>query len=251
VFRTREFEQMEMEFFCRPEEAEKWHRYWLDARLQWYIDLGMAPERVRLRAHAADELAHYSNATSDVEYLFPWGWDELEGIANRADFDLRAHTEHSGVDLRYYDQESDERFLPHVIEPAAGVTRSAFAFLVDAYEEDEVGGESRVVLRLHPRLAPVKVAVLPLSKKDDLVAVTDEVAAKLRRRWPIEVDVTQSIGRRYRRQDEIGTPYCVTIDFDTLQDQAVTVRDRDTTEQVRVPVSELVEHLNGRFGGMV
>jgi glycyl-tRNA synthetase len=251
VFRTREFEQMEMEFFCRPEEAEKWHRYWLDARLQWYIDLGMAPERVRLRAHAADELAHYSNATSDVEYLFPWGWDELEGIANRADFDLRAHTEHSGVDLRYYDQESDERFFPHVIEPAAGVTRSAFAFLVDAYEEDEVGGESRVVLRLHPRLAPVKVAVLPLSKKDDLVAVTDEVAAKLRRRWPIEVDVTQSIGRRYRRQDEIGTPYCVTIDFDTLQDQAVTVRDRDTTEQVRVPISELVEHLNGRFGGMV
>jgi glycyl-tRNA synthetase len=251
VFRTREFEQMEMEFFCRPEEAEKWHRYWLDARLQWYIDLGMAPDRVRLRAHAADELAHYSNATSDVEYMFPWGWDELEGIANRADFDLRAHTEHSGVDLRYYDQESDERFFPHVIEPAAGVTRSAFAFLVDAYEEDEVGGESRVVLRLHPRLAPVKVAVLPLSKKDDLVAVTDQIAGELRRRWPIEVDVTQSIGRRYRRQDEIGTPYCVTVDFDTLQDDAVTVRDRDTTEQVRIPIVELVEHLYGRFGGLV
>jgi glycyl-tRNA synthetase len=251
VFRTREFEQMEMEFFCRPEEAEKWYRYWLDARLQWYVDLGMTPDHVRLRAHDPDELAHYSSATSDVEYLFPWGWDELEGIANRADFDLRAHTEHSGVDLQYYDQEADERFFPHVVEPAAGVTRSAFAFLIDAYDEDEVGGESRVVLRLHPRLAPVKVAVLPLSKKDDLVAVTDEVAALLRGRWAIEMDVTQSIGRRYRRQDEIGTPFCVTIDFDTLEDRAVTIRDRDTTEQVRLPITGLVEHLEERFGGAV
>jgi len=251
VFRTREFEQMEMEFFCRPEEAEQWYRYWLDTRLQWYIDLGMTPDHVRLRAHDPEELAHYSSGTSDVEYLFPWGWDELEGIANRADYDLRAHTEHSGVDLRYYDQEADDRFFPHVVEPAAGVTRSAFAFLIDAYDEDEVGGESRVVLRLHPRLAPVKVAVLPLSKKDELVAVTDEVAGMLRGRWAIEVDVTQSIGRRYRRQDEIGTPYCVTIDFDTLDDRAVTVRDRDTTEQVRLPITELVEHLEGRFGGAV
>ena len=249
VFRTREFEQMEMEFFCRPEEAEKWYRYWLDARLQWYVDLGMPPDHVRLRAHAAEELAHYSSATSDVEYLFPWGWDELEGIANRADFDLRAHTEHSGVDLRYYDQEADERFFPYVVEPAAGVTRSAFAFLLDAYDEDEVAGEKRVVLRLHPRLAPVKVAVLPLSKKDELVAVTDEVADLLRGRWPIEVDVTQSIGRRYRRQDEIGTPYCVTIDFDTLEDRAVTVRDRDTTEQVRIPIGGVAAHLTERFGG--
>ena len=249
VFRTREFEQMEMEFFCRPEEAEKWYRYWLDARLQWYVDLGMQPDHVRLRAHAAEELAHYSSATSDVEYLFPWGWDELEGIANRADFDLRAHTEHSGVDLRYYDQEADERFFPYVVEPAAGVTRSAFAFLLDAYDEDEVAGEKRVVLRLHPRLAPVKVAVLPLSKKDELVAVTDEVAGLLRGRWPIEVDVTQSIGRRYRRQDEIGTPYCVTIDFDSLEDRAVTVRDRDTTEQVRIPIGGVAAYLTERFGG--
>ena len=249
VFRTREFEQMEMEFFCRPEEAEKWYRYWLDARLQWYVDLGMPPDHVRLRAHAAEELAHYSSATSDVEYLFPWGWDELEGIANRADFDLRAHTEHSGVDLRYYDQEADERFFPYVVEPAAGVTRSAFAFLLDAYDEDEVAGEKRVVLRLHPRLAPVKVAVLPLSKKDELVAVTDEVAGLLRGRWPIEVDVTQSIGRRYRRQDEIGTPYCVTIDFDSLEDRAVTVRDRDTTEQVRIPIGGVAAYLTERFGG--
>ncbi|MDP2623469.1 MAG: glycine--tRNA ligase, partial [Actinomycetota bacterium] len=244
-----EFEQMEMEFFCRPDETDKWYRYWLDARLQWYVDLGMKPDHVRLRAHPPEELAHYSSATSDVEYLFPWGWDELEGIANRADFDLRAHAEHSGVDLQYYDQEADERFFPHVVEPAAGVTRSAFAFLLDAYDEDEVAGEKRVVLRLHPRLAPVKVAVLPLSKKDELVAVTGEVAGLLRGRWPIEVDVTQSIGRRYRRQDEIGTPYCVTIDFDTLEDRAVTVRDRDTTEQVRIPIAEVAAHLTERFGG--
>jgi len=250
VFRTREFEQMEMEFFCRPEEAAEWHRHWLDARLAWYVDLGMHPDRVRLRAHDPEELAHYAAATSDVEYLFPWGWDELEGIANRTDFDLKAHSEASGVDLRYYDQDADERFYPYVIEPAAGVTRSAFAFLIDAYEEDEIGGEKRVVLRLHPRIAPIKVAVLPLSKKDDLVAVTDQVAGLLRSRWMIEVDVTQSIGRRYRRQDEIGTPFCVTVDFDTLEDQAVTVRDRDTTEQVRIPIADLVDHLAGRLAGV-
>ncbi|MBI5158002.1 MAG: glycine--tRNA ligase [Acidimicrobiia bacterium] len=248
VFRTREFEQMEMEFFCRPEEAEQWHRFWLDARLQWYLDLGMDPERVRLRAHERSELAHYAAATSDVEYRFPWGWDELEGIANRTDFDLKAHSEASGVDLRFYDQDADERFYPYVIEPAAGVTRSAFAFLIDAYDEDELAGEKRVVLRLHPRLAPIKVAVLPLSKKDELVAVTEEVAATLRRRWMIEVDVTQSIGRRYRRQDEVGTPFCVTIDFDTLNDRAVTIRERDTATQVRVPIAELVEHLTVALG---
>jgi glycyl-tRNA synthetase len=248
VFRTREFEQMEMEYFCRPEEAAEWHRHWLDNRLQWYLDLGMHPDRVRLRPHEEDELAHYAAEVSDVEYQFPWGWDELEGIANRTDFDLKAHTEASGEDLRYYDQEADERFYPYVIEPAAGVTRSAFAFLIDAYEEEEVRGETRVVLRLHPRLAPIKVAVLPLSKKDDLVGVTDEVAAMLRPHWPIEVDVTQSIGRRYRRQDEIGTPYCVTIDFDTLDDRAVTVRDRDSMEQDRVPIDNVVEHLTAAFG---
>ena len=248
VFRTREFEQMEMEYFCRPEEAARWHEYWLGARLQWYRDLGMKPDNVRLRAHEQSELAHYAAATSDVEYLFPWGWDELEGIANRTDFDLRAHAEATGQDLRYYDQDADVRFFPFVIEPAAGVTRSAFAFLIDAYDEDEIGGEKRVVLRLHPRLAPIKVAVLPLSKKDELVAVTDEVAAMLRKRWMIEVDVTQSIGRRYRRQDEVGTPFCVTVDFDTLQDRAVTIRDRDTTEQVRVPIQLLVDHLDRLLG---
>ena len=242
VFRTREFEQMEMEFFCRPEESAQWHEYWLEARMKWYLDLGMTPEHLRLRPHAADELSHYSSATSDVEYAFPWGWDELEGIAHRGDFDLRAHTEASGVDLRYYDQDSDERFFPHVIEPAVGVTRSAFAFLIDAYHEDEVDGETRLVLRLHPRLAPIKIAVLPLSKKDDLVEVTNQVAALLRKRWAIEVDVTQSIGRRYRRQDEVGTPYCVTVDFDSLQDNAVTVRERDSMEQVRMPIDGLIAH---------
>jgi glycyl-tRNA synthetase len=247
VFRTREFEQMEMEFFCRPEESQKWHEYWLETRMQWYLDLGMKPDHVRLRPHGSDELSHYAMATSDVEYLFPWGWDELEGIANRTDYDLKAHSEASGEDLRYYDQEADERFFPHVIEPAAGVTRSAFAFLIDSYDEDVVAGEARTVLRLHPRLAPIKVAVLPLSKKDDLVAVTEEVAAELRSAWPIEVDVTQSIGRRYRRQDEIGTPYCVTIDFDTLEDRAVTVRDRDTTEQVRIPIADVADHLAAAF----
>ncbi len=247
IFRTREFEQMEMEFFCRAEDADEWHRFWLEARMQWYLDLGMHPDRLRLRPHDPDELAHYAAATSDVEYEFPWGWDELEGIANRTDFDLRAHSEASGEDLRYYDQEADERFYPYVIEPAAGVTRSAFAFLIDAYEEEEVRGETRVVLKLHPRLAPVKVAVLPLSKKDELVEVTEEVAALLRPHWPIEVDVTQSIGRRYRRQDEIGTPYCVTIDFDTLDDRAVTVRDRDTMEQDRVAIDGVAPHLADKF----
>ena len=249
VFRTREFEQMEMEYFCRPEEAEQWHRYWLDARLQWYLDLGMAPDRVRLRPHEQSELAHYAAATSDVEYRFPWGWDELEGIANRTDFDLKAHAAASGEDLRFYDQDADARFFPFVIEPAAGVTRSAFAFLIDAYDEDELGGEKRVVLRLHPRLAPIKVAVLPLSKKDELVAITEEVAATLRKHWMIEVDVTQSIGRRYRRQDEVGTPFCVTIDFETLNDRAVTIRERDTATQVRVPITDLVGRLGGGLEG--
>ena len=247
VFRTREFEQGELEFFCPPAEAPRWHEYWLAERLRWYTDLGMKPENLRLRAHEADELSHYSAATSDVEYQFPWGWDELEGIANRTDFDLKAHAEHSGQDLRYFDQDSNERYFPYVIEPSAGITRSAFAFLIDAYDEEEVRDEKRVVLRLHPRLAPIKVAVLPLSKKEELMAVSRQVAATLRAHWPVEHDVTQSIGRRYRRQDEIGTPYAVTVDFDSLQDQAVTVRDRDTMEQVRVPIAGLVEVLQERL----
>jgi glycyl-tRNA synthetase len=251
VFRTREFEQMEMEFFVPPAEAEDWYRYWLEERRNWYLSLGMSEENVRLRPHDADELAHYAAGCSDVEYRFPWGWDELEGIANRTDFDLRAHSEHSGEDLRFFDQEKNERYYPYVIEPAAGLTRSAFAFLLDAYHEEEVRGETRTVLRLHPRLAPIKVAVLPLSKKPDLVGMTEQVAAALRPHWNIEVDITQSIGRRYRRQDEIGTPFAVTVDFDTLEDRAVTVRDRDTMEQDRVPIDGLVDHLSGRFSGLL
>ncbi len=248
VFRTREFEQMEMEFFVHPDEGEKWFRYWVEERERWYQDLGMKVDNLRLREHDAEELSHYSEATYDVEYLFPWGWDELEGIANRTDFDLKAHGEMSGKDLRYYDAENNDRFYPYVIEPAAGATRATFAFLLDGYNEEEVRGETRVVLRLDHRLAPIKVGVLPLSKRPELIEVTSKVAADLRPRWDIEHDVTQSIGRRYRRQDEIGTPYCVTVDFDTLEDQAVTVRDRDTMDQDRVSLDKLAGYLAERLG---
>jgi len=247
VFRTREFEQMEMEYFVHPDDAADAFEEWVEIRHQWYIDLGMSPENIRLREHDTDELAHYADGTYDVEYLFPWGWDELEGIANRTDFDLKAHIEHSGEDLTYFDQEADDRFVPYVIEPAAGATRTTFAFLLDAYTEEEVKGETRIVLKLDPRLAPIKVAVLPLSKKPDLVDVTRKVADMLRDRWQIEVDVTQSIGRRYRRQDEIGTPYCVTVDFDTLEDDQVTVRDRDTMAQDRIPIENLAAYLQERL----
>jgi glycyl-tRNA synthetase len=247
VFRTREFEQMEMEYFCRPEDAGEFFQYWLEERFQWYLDLGIDRDHLRLRPHESDELSHYSAATEDIEYLFPWGWDELEGIANRTDFDLRQHSELSGVDLRYYDQEADERFFPYVIEPAAGATRTTFAFLLDAYHEETVNDETRVVLRLHHRLAPYKVAVLPLSKKPELIEPAEKIAEELRRHWMVELDITQSIGRRYRRQDEIGTPYAVTVDFDSLGDQAVTVRDRDTMAQDRVPMDGLVDYLEQRL----
>jgi glycyl-tRNA synthetase len=247
VFRTREFEQMEMEFFCRPEEAGEWFQYWLDHRMQWYVDLGMTRDNLQLRAHESDELSHYSAETADVEYRFPWGWDELEGIANRADFDLRQHTEHSGQDLQYFDQEANERFFPHVVEPAAGATRTTFAFLIDAYHEEVVEGETRTVLKLHHRLAPYKVAVLPLSKKDELIEPAEKLADELRRRWMVELDITQSIGRRYRRQDEIGTPYCVTVDFDSLEDGAATIRDRDSMAQDRVSMDKIAEYLADRL----
>jgi glycyl-tRNA synthetase len=247
VFRTREFEQMEMEYFCRPDEADTWFRYWVDERKRWYVDLGMREEHLRLRPHGADELSHYSVGTYDVDYRFPWGWDELEGIANRTDFDLRQHAEHSGVDLSYFDPERDERFLPYVIEPAAGATRTTFAFLIDAYREEEVRGETRVVLGLDSRLAPVKAAVLPLSKKPQLMEVSQRLADELRGRWAIEHDITQSIGRRYRRQDEIGTPYCVTVDFDSLEDGAVTVRDRDSMEQDRISMDKVDAYLAERL----
>jgi glycyl-tRNA synthetase len=247
VFRTREFDQMEMEFFCRPSEDEEWFQFWLDNRYRWYTDLGMTPDNLRLRHHETDELSHYSSSTADIEYLFPWGWDELEGIANRTDFDLKQHSEHSGEDLRYFDQESNDRFFPYVIEPAAGATRTTFAFLIDGYTEETVNDETRVVMKLHHRLAPYKVAVLPLSKKPELIEPAERVATELRKRWMIELDVTQSIGRRYRRQDEIGTPYCVTIDFESLEDQAATVRDRDTMAQDRVSMDGLVDYLGAKL----
>ncbi|MGB9358323.1 MAG: glycine--tRNA ligase [Acidimicrobiia bacterium] len=247
VFRTREFEQMEMEFFCHPDEADEWFRYWVDERRNWYIDLGMTETNLQFREHEQDELSHYSSGTYDVDYFFPWGWDELEGIANRTDFDLKAHSEYSGEDLTYFDPATNERFTPYVIEPAAGATRTTFAFLIDAYQEEEVRGEQRTVLKLDPRLSPVKVAVLPLSKKEDLVSTTNRIADLLRSRWMIEVDITQSIGRRYRRQDEIGTPYAVTVDFDTLDDDQVTIRDRDTMQQDRIPIENLVAYLADRL----
>lgn len=243
VFRTREFEQMEMEWFCMPTEAQEWFEYWVEARRNWYLDLGMNPENLRIRPHGGDELSHYSQQTVDVEYRFSWGWDELEGIANRTDFDLKQHAEHSGQDLSYFDQAAGVRVIPWVIEPAAGATRTAFAFLIDAYRTEEVRGSQRVVLGLHPRLAPYKVAVLPLSRKPQLVEPASRIADDLAERWTVEFDITQSIGRRYRRQDEIGTPRCVTFDFNSIEDQAVTVRDRDTMSQDRVGVDRLRNYL--------
>ncbi len=247
VFRTREFEQMEMEYFVPPEEADKWFHYWLDERMRWYLDLGIPESKLRLRHHQADELSHYSTATADVEFLFPWGWDELEGIANRTDFDLKAHAAHSGEKLEYFDQSTGERYVPYVIEPAAGATRTMMAFLLSAYDEDEIGGERRTVLHLDPRLAPYQVAVLPLSKKDELMPLAREVLGLIQPVAVCDFDTTQSIGRRYRRQDEVGTPYCVTVDFDSLEDRAVTVRDRDTTEQVRVPIDSVAGEIAGRL----
>jgi len=255
VFRTREFEQMEMEYFVPPDEAEKWYQYWCQERLDWYRSLGMPDDRLRLRPHDADELSHYSSGTSDVEFLFPWGWDELEGIANRGDYDLTAHAKASGERLEYFDQAANERYVPHVIEPAAGATRTAMAFLMAAYDEEEVEregtgkGESRVVLRFHPRIAPYKVAVLPLSKKVELQAPAREVLSLVQPHWMADYDETQAIGRRYRRQDELGTPLCVTVDFDTLDDRAVTVRDRDSMAQERVPIDGLVDYLRPRLDG--
>jgi len=247
VFRTREFEQMELEFFVPPAEADSWFDYWCNERLEWYVKLGVPREMLRLRAHEKSELSHYSVATSDVEFRFPWGWGELEGIANRTDFDLRAHAAASGVRLEYFDQASGERYVPYVIEPAAGATRTMMAFLLAAYDRDLVAGEERTVLRLHPSIAPYQVAVLPLSKKPQLAELAGEVWAMLAERFVCDYDDTQSIGRRYRRQDEVGTPFAVTVDFESLTDRAVTIRDRDSTSQVRVPLSELVEHLRSRL----
>ena len=248
VFRTREFEQMELEFFVPPDEAPQWYEYWLAERYQWYLDLGIPASHLRLRAHDDDELSHYSSGTSDVEFLFPWGWGELEGIANRGDYDLRQHAEHSGHKLEYFDQASGQRYVPHVIEPAAGATRSLMAFLTAAYRQETVNDDVRTVLGLHPQLAPFKVAVLPLSRKEPLAALAAEVLASCQPHWMCDYDETQAIGRRYRRQDEIGTPLCVTIDFQSLEDNEVTIRDRDSMEQVRLPVPDLVGAISDRLG---
>ena len=246
VFRTREFEQMEMEYFVPPADAPHWYRYWIDQRFNWYLDLGIPAEKLRLHEHAAADLSHYSRGTTDVEFAYPWGWDELEGIANRGDYDLTQHSHASGAKLEYFDQGANERYTPYVIEPAAGATRAMMAFLLAAYHEDLVEGESRTVLRLDWRLAPYQVAVLPLSKKSELEGVSQEVLGLLQPYFACDYDVTQSIGRRYRRQDEVGTPFCITVDFDSIEDRGVTVRDRDTTEQVRVPIEALLAHLRGR-----
>jgi glycyl-tRNA synthetase len=247
IFRTLEFEQMEMEFFVAPDEAQQWHEHWLEERLNWYVRLGIRPDHLKLRPHDADELSHYSSATSDVEYLYPIGWSELEGIANRGDFDLTQHAQHSGEKLEYFDTGSGERYVPHVIEPAAGVGRTVLAVLCDAYDEEEVAGEQRTVLKLHPRLAPIKVAVLPLVRKDGQPELAHEVFELLRGQLQAEYDEGGSIGKRYRRQDEIGTPFCVTIDHQSLEDRTVTVRDRDTLEQERVAVDDLPAVLGARF----
>src|SRR5438105_2869898 len=247
VFRTREFEQMEMEFFVPPPEAERWHEYWLEARHNWYTELGLRPDHLRLRPHGADELSHYSSATSDIEYLFPIGWSELEGIANRGDFDLTQHAKFSREKLEYVDSATGERYVPHVIEPAAGADRAMLAFMVDAYDEEEVEGRQRTLLRLHPRLAPVKVAVLPLVSKDRQPEIAREIYEDLRRRMPAEYDEGGSIGKRYRRQDEIGTPWGVTVDHQTLEDRTVTLRGRDSLDQTRIAIEELGDELERRL----
>jgi glycyl-tRNA synthetase len=244
IFRTLEFEQMEMEFFVPPDQAGRWYDYWRQERLDWYVRLGIDRERLRLRDHDAEELSHYSSATADVEYLYPIGWSELEGIANRGDFDLTQHSEFSGEKLEYFDPETRERYIPHVIEPAAGVGRTMLALLCDAYDEDEIGGEKRTVLRLHPSVAPVKVAVLPLLRKDGHPERAREIYEELRRHVSAEYDAGGHIGKRYRRQDEIGTPLAVTIDHQTIEDGTVTLRERDSLEQDRVPGDELVARVN-------
>jgi glycyl-tRNA synthetase len=257
IFRTREFEQMEMEFFVEPGTDETWHEYWLEQRRNWYTDLGINPDNLRMFEHPKDKLSHYSKRTVDIEYRFRFAgseWGELEGIANRTDFDLQTHSKHSGSSLTVLDQESGERFTPYVIEPAAGVARSMMAFLLDAYTEDEApnakgGVDKRTVLRLDPRLAPVKAAVLPLSRNADLSPKARDLAAALRRNWNVEFDDAGAIGRRYRRQDEIGTPYCITVDFDTLTDQAVTIRERDAMTQDRVALDQVESYLAGRLLG--
>jgi glycyl-tRNA synthetase len=247
IFRTREFEQMEIEFFVPPAEAPVWYDRWRQWRLDWYTELGIRPDHLQLREHGSDELSHYSSATADIEYLFPMGWSELEGIANRGDFDLTQHAKYSKEKLEYVDTATGDRYVPHVIEPSAGADRGTLAFMVDAYDEEEVEGRERVLLRLHPRLAPVKVAVLPLVNKDGQPELARKIYEDLRKRMPAEFDTGGSIGKRYRRQDEIGTPWGVTVDHQTMEDQTVTLRDRDSLTQDRIAIDKLGEELERRL----
>lgn len=247
TFRTREFEQMEMEFFVPPKEDEKWYRYWIENRREWYLKYGIKPENIRIREHEKKELAHYAKACADIEYKYPWGWDELEGIANRTDFDLKTHMEHSGKDLTYFDEQTKERYIPYVIEPAAGADRATLAFLIDAYDEEEVEGETRVVLRFHPKIAPIKIGVFPLVKKDGLPEIAIEIEKNLRHFYTTFYDESGAIGRRYRRMDEIGTPFCITIDYETKENDTVTLRYRDSMEQDRVLIKNLVSIINEKI----
>jgi len=249
IFRSREFEQMEIEYFVRPETADKWFDYWVEERQKWYLNLGISKENLRLRPHGDEELAHYARKCYDIDFNFPMGWAELEGIANRGDYDLAQHAKYSGKEMTYFDEESNEHIVPYIIEPSAGVDRSVLAFLCDAYDEEIAQGELRVVLHLNPALAPYKVALLPLSKKENLAKFAREVYDSLRPCWMVNYDDTQSIGRRYRRQDEIGTPYCVTIDFQSLEDNQVTIRERDSMNQIRVPIATLKDTLAAKLAG--
>ncbi len=243
IFRTREFEQMEIEFFCKESEEEKWMDYWIKKRMEWYQSIGIKENQLQLREHDENELAHYAKKTVDIEYLYPWGWGELEGIANRGNYDLLAHQENSGKDLSYFDSLNDEKYLPSVIEPAGGLTRTLFALLLSVFDEEKLeNDEIRTVFRFKFQLAPIQIGILPLSKKDDLIDVCNEINKTLKNYYRTEVDITQSIGKRYRRQDEIGTPYCITVDFESLDDKSVTIRDRDTMKQERISIDKLSEY---------
>ena len=244
IFRTREFEQMEIEFFCKQEDEDKWFDFWVNKRLNWYKSIGIPETHLRLRDHTDDELAHYAKKTVDIEFKYPWGWGELEGIANRGTFDLSSHEKSSGKDLSYFDPESDEKIIPTVIEPAGGLTRTLFALLCSSYDEDTVGDTTRTLFRFDFNHAPIQIGILPLSKKDDLINTSNEIKNILQQKYRVEIDITQSIGKRYRRQDEIGTPYCITVDFETIDDKSVTIRNRDTMEQERISIENLLGYFS-------
>ena len=244
IFRTREFEQMEIEFFCKQEDENKWFDYWVEKRIKWYKSIGIPDSKLRLREHSSEELAHYASKTVDIEFLYPWGWGELEGIANRGSFDLSSHEKASGKDLSYFDSETNEKILPTVIEPAGGLTRTLFALLCSCYDEDKVNDTTRTLFRFDFDIAPIQIGILPLSKKDELIEVSNNINNLMQENFRTEIDITQSIGKRYRRQDEIGTPYCITVDFDSLDDKSVTIRNRDSMEQERIAIEDLLVYFS-------